>query len=222
MIEVGKRYKITMVDPAWDSYNEELDQFIGKDGIVDYVGWDWVTFGLSFSELAFAQAWLEEVIEQEPQSSVDTDDQFKDQFAQPVIQKKELSGEDIADIVEKKVRVFDTGSKRDADDHKPLPFELNPYLLLRYGYHMKRGSLNYGHGNWERQQPDGAILESMSRHFTQLYFNYKFPELAKHTDDGSDHASAILFGLNMLLHNECIAGVPADKFFTKANHDEKN
>lgn len=114
------------------------------------------------------------------------------------------------------IRVFDTGSKRDADNNKPLPFELNPYTLIRYGYHMKRGSLNYGQGNWEMQQPDIAILQSMSRHFTQLYFNYKFPELAKATDDGSDHASAILFGLNMLLHNECIAGVPADKFFNKS------
>lgn len=213
MIEVGKKYRV-----KYDE-NEKVEK--GTEVLIVLVD----NYGDGRDELnrIWLPAELEEIIEQEPQSSVDTDDQFKDQFAQPVIQKKELSGEDIADIViDKKVRVFETGSKRDADDHKPLPFELNPYLLLRYGYHMKRGSLNYGHGNWERQQPDGAILESMSRHFTQLYFNYKFPELAKHTDDGSDHASAILFGLNMLLHNECIAGVPADKFFTKANTDEKN
>jgi len=212
MIEVGKTVKI-LDNNGYDGVRNG-DIYIVTE--IDLYGDIWI------GGQCYDPKMLEEVIEQEPQSSVDTDDQFKDQFAQPVIQKKELSGEDIADIVEKKVRVFDTGSKRDADDHKPLPFELNPYLLLRYGYHMKRGSLNYGHGNWERQQPDGAILESMSRHFTQLYFNYKFPELAKHTDDGSDHASAILFGLNMLLHNECIAGVPADKFFTKANQDEKN
>lgn len=211
MIEVGKKYKATKPFKLND-----------LDKIVSIIKLDEDGCGYDENGVLWFPSELEEVIEQEPQSSVDTDDQFKDQFAQPVTQKKALSGEDIADIVEKKVRVFDTGSKRDADDHKPLPFELNPYLLLRYGYHMKRGSLNYGHGNWERQQPDGVILESMSRHFTQLYFNYKFPELAKHTDDGTDHASAILFGLNMLLHNECIAGVPADKFFTKANQDEKN
>lgn len=208
MIEVGKRYRLRNSDDNLEFTIVHVDE--------NGVGW-------TSDDQLFLPEELELIIEQEPQSMVDTADQFKDQFAQPVIQKKELSGEDIADIViDKKVRIFDTGSKRDADDHKPLPFELNPYLLLRYGYHMKRGSLNYGHGNWERQQPDGAILESVSRHFTQLYFNYKFPELAKHTDDGSDHASAILFGLNMLLHNECIAGVPADKFFKPANQDEKN
>lgn len=113
-------------------------------------------------------------------------------------------------------RIFETGSKRDNDSDKPLPMEMNPYMLIRYGFHMKQGQVNYGDGNWDLQQPDAEILRSMSRHFIQLYFNIKYPELAKATDDGSDHASALLFGINMLMHNDCINGVPADKFFNKA------
>ena len=210
--------KVRVLSNKYHQYFKEGDTAFIND--IDYDGDVWI------GGLCFDKNELEEIIEQEPQSNLDTTEDFQAAFElhnkSQVKGSDKLTGEEIADIVEKKVRVFETGSKRDADDHKPLPFELNPYMLLRYGYHMKRGSLNYGHGNWEMQQPDIAILQSMSRHFTQLYFNYKFPELAKHTDDGTDHASAILFGLNMLLHNECIAGVPADKFFNKANQDEKN
>lgn len=119
-------------------------------------------------------------------------------------------------------REFESGSVRDADDNKPLPMELNPYMLLRYGYHMKRGALNYGKGNWELGQPNDAVWESFSRHFTQAYFNYKFPELAKATDDGTDHLSACIFAINMLMHNESMNGVVADRYFRKEENVVEN
>jgi hypothetical protein len=110
-------------------------------------------------------------------------------------------------------RTFESGSVRDNDDNKPLPMELNPYMLIRYGYHMKGGQLNYGDSNWELGQTDVEIWRSMSRHFMQAYMNFKFPEVSKATDDGTDHLSALLFGINMLMHNECSNGVEADKYF---------
>lgn len=119
-------------------------------------------------------------------------------------------------------REFESGSVRDADDNKPLPMELNPYMLLRYGYHMKRGALNYGKGNWELGQPDDAIWESMSRHFTQAYMCFKFPEQAEKMGlTQEDHLSAILFGINMLMHNECLNGVVADRYFRKEEPKEE-
>lgn len=117
------------------------------------------------------------------------------------------------------MREFETGSKRDDDTDKPIPLELNPYMLIRYGYHMKKGQ-RYGDGNWELGQPDKEIWRSMSRHFTQAYMCFKFPEQAKQMGiDKEDHLSAILFGINMLMHNECFNGVAADRYFKK---DEEN
>jgi len=120
-------------------------------------------------------------------------------------------------------REFESGSVRDNDDNKPLPFELNPYMLIRYGYHMKKGALNYGKGNWELGQPDADVWESMTRHFTQAYMCFKFPEQAnKMGINKEDHLSAILFGLNMLMHNECLNGVVADRYFKKEEENNNS
>ena len=62
----------------------------------------------------------------------------------------------------------------------------------------------------------------MSRHFMQAYMNFKFPEQAKSTDDGSDHLSALLFGINMLMHNECLNGVAADRYFKPSQEKEED
>lgn len=116
-------------------------------------------------------------------------------------------------------RQFESGSKRDSDVNKPLPLELNPYMLLRYGYHMKLGQ-RYGDGNWQLGQPDIEVFRSISRHLVQYQLNKQFPELASHTDDGTDHLSAIIFGINMLMQNEAREGVPADKYFKALREKE--
>lgn len=120
-------------------------------------------------------------------------------------------------------REFESGSKRDNNDNKPLTFELNPYMLMRYGYHMKKGALNYGKGNWELGQPDADVWESMSRHFTQAYMCFKFPKQANEMGiNKEDHLSAILFGINMLMHNECLNGVAVDRYFKPTEEKEED
>jgi hypothetical protein len=118
-------------------------------------------------------------------------------------------------------RQFESGSRRDDDSMKPLPMELNPYMLMRYGYHMKKGQ-KYGDGNWELGQPDKEVWRSMDRHYTQAKMCHKFPEQAsKMGIDKEDHLSAILFGLNMLMHNECLNDVPVDRYFTSTQLEPK-
>src|SRR6478736_2620705 len=105
-------------------------------------------------------------------------------------------------------RVFASGSQRDNDSKKPLPLELDPYMLMRYGYHMKMGQMNYGNGNWQLGQPDEALWDSLGRHVVQAKMCYQFPELATQLGiDKEDHLSAMIFNIMMLMHNEANQGV---------------
>ena len=89
-------------------------------------------------------------------------------------------------------RTFPTGSVRDNDDNKPLPSELDAYVRLRFGYHMKKGALKYEKGNWRKGQPTETALESLHRHLA-LY------ELG---DRSEDHLSAIIFNTQLIMKNE--------------------
>lgn len=101
------------------------------------------------------------------------------------------------------MRVFESGSVRDRDDHKPLPSDLHPYARLRYGYHMRKNARKYSKGNWELGQPSEALLESMHRHLAQY-------ELG---DRKEDHLSALMFGVKMLMLNEMREGVKEYQYF---------
>jgi hypothetical protein len=100
-------------------------------------------------------------------------------------------------------RVFESGSKRDDDSHKPLTANLTAYTRLRYGYHMRKNANKYGKGNWELGQPDVVLLESIDRHYCQYVLG----------DRTEDHLSAIIFGIVMLMQNEQRNGVDVDKYY---------
>lgn len=102
-------------------------------------------------------------------------------------------------------RVFESGSKRDSDTHKPLTTALTAYARLRYGYHLRKGSNNYGKDNWKLGQPSEAVLESMDRHLAQYLGG----------DRSEDHLSAIMFGVVMLMQNEEKEGIKPDYYFEK-------
>ena len=91
-----------------------------------------------------------------------------------------------------KERIFDTGSKRDANDNKPRIADLKAYTRKRFGYHMLKGSKNYGIGNFEKGQPTESSLESIHRHLADY-------ELG---DRSEDHLSAVLFGIQLIMLNE--------------------
>lgn len=102
-------------------------------------------------------------------------------------------------------RVFESGSQRDDDSNKPLTTALTAYARLRYGYHLRKGSNNYGKDNWKLGQPSEALLESLDRHLAQYLSG----------DRSEDHLSAIMFGVVMLMQNEEKEGIPVDNYFTK-------
>jgi hypothetical protein len=103
-------------------------------------------------------------------------------------------------------RVFESGSQRDSDTNKPLTTALTAYARLRYGYHLRKGSNNYGKDNWKLGQPSEALLESLDRHLAQYLSG----------DRSEDHLSAIMFGVVMLMQNEEKEGIPVDNYFKKS------
>lgn len=103
----------------------------------------------------------------------------------------------------KQSREFESGAKRDSNNNKPFVHNLKGYTRLRFGYHMTKGSLNYGDGNWLKGMPTDSYLESVDRH------------LAKYMDGdrSEDHLSAIIFGIQGCMINEQKEGVPSDFYF---------
>lgn len=116
---------------------------------------------------------------------------------------------------ERDKRVFDTGSQRDNDSDKPLVNHLDPYLRLRFGYHMRIGAQKYEKGNWQKGQPTEVALESLHRHLAQYEQDLKDGELSK-----EDHLSAIIFNTMLIMRNEEVEGVEQDHYFRKLSGTE--
>lgn len=112
-------------------------------------------------------------------------------------------------------RVFATGSQRDNDADKPLVNHLDPYLRLRFGYHMRIGAMKYEKGNWQKGQPTEVALESLHRHLAQYEQDIKDGELSK-----EDHLSAIIFNTMLIMRNEEVEGVEQDHYFRKLSDPE--
>jgi hypothetical protein len=100
-------------------------------------------------------------------------------------------------------RIFESGSQRDDDTHKPLVNHLTAYVRLRFGYLLRIGANKYGKNNWQKGQPTEAALESMHRHLAKY-------ELGDRTED---HLSAIIFNVQLIMKNEEQEGIKIDEYY---------
>lgn len=105
-------------------------------------------------------------------------------------------------------RVFESGSKRDSDDNKPLVNHLDSYLRLRVGYRMRDGANKYDKGNWRKGQPTETALESLNRHLA-----YYEENLNNGVEQDEDHLAGMIFNIQLIMQNEKLSGIPADKYF---------
>lgn len=99
-------------------------------------------------------------------------------------------------------RVFESGSKRDNDDDKPLVNHFDAYCRLRFGVLLRKGANHYGKNNWRLGQPNETAIESLNRHLA-LY------ELG---DRSEDHLSAIIFNVQLIMKNEEEEGITYNYF----------
>lgn len=165
MIEVGKKYRVIESPTGYSS---------------DYVG-DIITIhsngddGILCNENAFVYRanWLEPIIEDQPQSAVDTDDQFQAGFEQPkhTTNPKELTGEEIADVVTnnvKKIRRFESGAVRSDDTGRLRPDFISPYALAEIAKHFTGAKNDFGATNYYLGIKPKDIFPSITRHWLDL------------------------------------------------------
>lgn len=108
-------------------------------------------------------------------------------------------------ILNKEIRQFDSGAKRDGNSTKPYIHNLLGYTRQRFGYHMTTGSNKYGDGNWLKGLPTECYLESIDRHLASYMEG----------DRSEDHLSAIMFGIQGCMINEKKEGIKSDYYFNK-------
>lgn len=111
-----------------------------------------------------------------------------------------------------KIRTFDTGATRDSDEDKPdFTGILSPEVLLRFGQYMKEHSIQKdgtrrAYDNWKRGIPRDAYIQSLFRHFIDLWQMHELDkEYGDQADDKDakiieDALCAILFNCQGYLH----------------------
>ena len=127
-------------------------------------------------------------------------DRFQDEHR--TCQKENKFQEEQQDAIRKSLfqdehRTFESGSKRDGDETKPLVNHFDAYCRLRYGYLLRKGANHYGKNNWKLGQPDEAAIESLNRHLA----------LYEVGDRSEDHLSAIIFNVQLIMKNEEKEGI---------------
>lgn len=129
-----------------------------------------------------------------------------------VLLNKELM-EDNLELKERvskvKERVFESGAKRDSNENKPFIHNLKGYTRQRFGYHMTKGALKYGDGNWTKGMPTDQYLESVDRHLASYMEG----------DRSEDHLSAIIFGVQGCMINEQKEGLESDYYFKNEENE---
>ena len=86
---------------------------------------------------------------------------------------------------------FQTGSRRDTADGKPVLDNISPLFLLRLASHLTLGALKYGKLNYARGQPSARYRESLGRHLIEADLGLT----------NEDHLAAAAFNLMCLIHN---------------------
>lgn len=108
----------------------------------------------------------------------------------------------------KKIRTFDSGSKRDDDSNKPLVNHLDAYVRLRFGYRLREGATKYDKGNWRKLQPVETCLESLHRHLALYELN-----MQNEVEQDEDHLVACLFNIMLIMKQEEKSGIKVDHYF---------
>jgi len=115
-------------------------------------------------------------------------------------------------ILQKEIRQYSSGAKRDGNSNKPYIHNLLGYTRQRFGYHMTTGSNKYGDGNWLKGLPTECYLESVDRHLAAYMEG----------DRSEDHLSAIIFGIQGCMINEKNEGIKSDYYFKFKNTKNEN
>lgn len=70
---------------------------------------------------------------------------------------------------------YETGSKRDGQDHK-LNFMsyFYPDFLMEYGHHMKKGEIRHGAANFKNGMPPKEVFQSLFRHIMAVWMELEY------------------------------------------------
>lgn len=131
-------------------------------------------------------------------------------ISEPLEQLLNLNPNQILNKVSEKIenehtRLYDSGARRDGDENKPYTHSIQPYVRLRFGYHMRMGARKYGDKNYLKGFPDESIIESGDRHWTNIMAG----------DMSEDNLSAMLFAVQLLMLNQEKRGIKPDNWFKK-------
>lgn len=111
---------------------------------------------------------------------------------------------------EAKVTKFSTGAIRDSQEGKPdLVETVSPWANWRYGLYMTEMKKKYGEGNFKKGIPRDSYMRGLARHFLRIQalddcktFNLPVEEWM---EPHIDHAAAIRFNIDGLMHEEEVA-----------------
>ena len=95
-------------------------------------------------------------------------------------------------------QTFKTGAQRDSQEGKPEQWMGSPLANMRYGHLLAKGASHYGMFNYMKGFPLSRTLASLQRHVD----DYLLHKLGFTPDDNEDHAAAIRFGADVLMHTE--------------------
>lgn len=98
-----------------------------------------------------------------------------------------------------KLTKFDSGAIRDTQEGKPNFYEcMSPFAMWRYGEYMEKSAEKYGADNWTKGIPIESYMKSLERHLLKLKMELKYG----FTKEEGDHASAIMFNIMGLMHQQ--------------------
>ena len=100
------------------------------------------------------------------------------------------------------MRTFDTGATRDSNESKPnYAGFLSPRVLERYAKYMQANQVQAdgklrSADNWKKGIPQQAYMESMFRHFMEVWHNHEAQKVSQ------DTLCALLFNVMGYLYEE--------------------
>jgi len=122
------------------------------------------------------------------------------------------------------MRTFNTGAVRDSEDGKPDFIETqSPLADWRFAQYMTGKKKKYGEGNFKKGIDKDSYERSLERHWVKYKAlqdcqKYGWP-VQDWMEPNEDHASAIRFNINGIMHEEEMASY---KYSCECNYCRKN